>query len=131
MENVTPGTYAVTGYAPGMVRLRGTVEVRVGEESQVQFTLQPALLVRLEVWFPTGREAGNSMTRITDPDGAVLWESDRSHGEVPPRPHKVSAYVPRGQWTVTVTTDTGLAGTTKFDVDSVDGGGRLVRVDLN
>ncbi len=65
LENVTPGNHKVTGYAPGMVRLKGEVEVRVGEESQLRFTLQPAVLVRFEIWFPGGREAGTSTMTIT------------------------------------------------------------------
>ena len=128
LNNLTAGTYKVTGRASGMASLKGEVEVRVGEESELRLTVVPAVLLGFEVWFPEGRATGEATTRIVSADGAVLWKYTVTYGEVPPRPFEVGVHVPRGQWTILVTTDTGLSGASQFNVDSLDRVYPVVRV---
>ena len=128
MENLTPGKYAVTGHADGMASLKGEVEVHVGQESELRLTLNPAALCRIAVWFQGGGTPGSSTTSIVGTDGAVFHERSWTHGAAPARPFERSVRVPLGQWTVRVTTDTGLAGDADFTVDSV-GREYPVRVD--
>ena len=128
LDNLTAGSYEVSGYAVGMAGLEGEVEVRVGEESELRLMVVPAVLVRFEVWYPRDWAGGKATMSIVGEDGTVLWESQRTHS-VPPRPFEHGAYVPRGLWTVQVNAENGLSGTSQFSVDSLDREYPVVRVD--
>ena len=129
LDNLTAGTYRVTGFASGMVGLEGEVEVRIGEESELVLTVSPAAFINFEVWFPEDRATGTATVRIVGTDGTVLREYESTPGRVLARPFDYRLYVPRGEWTIEVTTDTGWSGTSQFKVDDLTREYPVVRVD--
>ncbi len=128
-DNLTPGEYEVTGYATGMVSLRGSMTVKAAETTELRFTMQAGALCRFEVWFPAGATAAQRRYRILDTQGKVFHAHEGAVGSTPTRPLPVIVSVPVGDWTMEFTTDGGLAGTAPFKVaNAVDE--VLVRVDL-
>lgn len=126
LDNLTPGRYEVLGSATGTRISKSEVEVRVGEEPEVRLTMQPAATIRLDIWFPRDRETREATIRIVGTQGAVLSEWVTTN---PSTPLEMGVLVPRGEWTLEVTTDAGLSGSTRFSIDSLDREYPVVRVD--
>ena len=67
-----------------------------------------------------GRYTGKIAAKIVGSDGTVISNFNRTFGTAPPRPFEINLRVPPGQWTIAVTTDTGLSGEAHFKIDSAD-----------
>lgn len=118
VDNLTPGEYAVTGYAKGMVSLRGEMTVVVGQTAQLRLTLRAGALCRFSTWWPEGRVSARRKYRVLGTDGTVFHEYESDVGSAPTRPLLTSLYVPVGRWTVEFTTDDGLRGEADFEVEN-------------
>ncbi len=129
-DNLTPGQYKITGYATGMVALRGEMTVHATVTTELSMTLQAGALVRISVWWPEGKTSANRQYRILDEHGKVFHEvDDVIWSSAPLRPYPVRQTMPPGRYSIEFSTDTGLRGEREFEVPSV-GGEIEVRVDL-
>ena len=129
-DNLTPGQYKITGYATGMVALRGEMTVHATVTTELSITLQAGVLVRISVWWPEGKTSANRQYRILDEHGKVFHEvDDVIWSSAPLRPYPVRQTMPPGRYSIEFSTDTGLRGEREFEVPSVDGEIE-VRVDL-
>lgn len=130
IDNLTPGSFTVSGYGKGMSTLNAKTEVQAGGVSELEFEVQPAVLTRFEFWFPAGHAPGTSTYRVLHADGTEVLSSDRDHGKVPPRPYKRSHNFPVGSWRVELTTDTGLRASANVEITDLTPREEPVRIDV-
>ena len=129
IDNLTPGTYRVTGYDKGLVSIKGEVTVSAGAVADLTVELTKGVLTRFEVWIPTDEVVATYRYTIHDADGGVFRTYGADLGSSPTRPFKIAVTMPRGRYSITYRAGDAYAGTAAFEVGD-EAADEAVRVDL-
>lgn len=112
--NLTPGTYTISGYATGVLPLKGKFTVQAGETTEVQLDMRVGALSRFAVWFRENSKPTLCTYRIVASDGTEFQKRDVKTEGMPMTPYPIVTTVPPGEWTIEITTDDGQSGSLRF-----------------
>ncbi|MEZ6036361.1 MAG: carboxypeptidase-like regulatory domain-containing protein [Planctomycetota bacterium] len=117
VDNLTPGTYEVSGYYKGMQSVKRSIEVRVGTTSQLTAELRPGASGKVAVWWPEGHsESKGRSYEVTDESGAVVSEFDGLLYTSPTRPYELHYTLAAGRYHLEFSTDDRLRGELDFEI---------------
>lgn len=130
VPNLTPGDYAVSGWATGMVSLSGAVTVVAGATTTLSLSLKSGVRCRMEAWFPPEAVASSYEYTITSRDGGGPPRTSKGKlGSAPTRPFPFSTTIPAGSWSVEFSADGKWTARADFDV-TADQKEARIRLDL-
>jgi hypothetical protein len=130
VENLSAGEIELSAYSAGIAPVRATATVKVGEETRLTLVLHPAVEVPLEVLWPENHALGGLTLRVEDEQGRSVWDKHETNVAFLKRP-----YVPRpqfriGRYTLSGESDSGLRGSTSFEVKTLDAAQATVSLEL-
>lgn len=129
VENLTPGHYKVTGYAKGLVSIKGEVAVAAGGVADLRLALTKGVLTKFEVWVPTDQVVAHYDYNIRDAAGIEFRSYGADFGSSPTRPFRISVTMPPGSYTIDYRADDVYVGEQAFDVADQPAA-EPIRVDL-
>lgn len=130
VRNLTPGEYQVDAYGVGVVSQHLRAVVREGDEAEVALEVVPAVARPIELVWPENAALGGLSLRVEDAGGNEVWERSDIGATSLTRPYVRRPQLGLGSYFVTAESQTGLRGTAKLDVLSLDPDQPTVRVEL-
>lgn len=117
VPNLTPGDYEVSGWFKGMIGVKATSAVSVGQTADLTIELQPGATGKIDVWWPEDRATSERRGyRITDASGTVVQEYEGRLHTMPTRPYELRFTLAAGRQHLEFWTDDGLRGELDFEI---------------
>jgi hypothetical protein len=130
VENMNPGTWALSMYGEGLVSTWSEVEVRAEETASARLELRAAVERVFEIAYPDEVILKELHLAVHDEAGRELWEwadpQPNDHG----RPYRRRLNLPLGLIRVAVKSDGGLTGALEFTMSSLEPDQPPVRIEL-
>ena len=129
VDNLTPGHYEVSGYAKGLVAIKGEVTVKEGEVVDLAVALSTGTLTRFAVWVPKDPVVTSYKYTIRSFAGEEVRSYGADFGSSPTRPFPISVTIPPGRHVIEFRADDVYVGRAVFEVTG-EAREERVRVDL-
>jgi len=128
IENLTPGHYKISGYAKGLVAIKGEATVTTGDIAELPLTLTGGTLTRFAIWVPSNEAVKSYTYRVLHESGEEFRAVSSAFGSAPTRPFPVAITLPPGRFSMEFRA-LDLAGSATFTVGAKPSE-EPVRIDL-